>query len=69
MAEESTRAWCAERGHPFVTYNPWLGSTWCRCGKRREQGEQPLDERAQWDMFHDHAPGAPCRCFLPAHAR
>ena len=23
---------CAEHGHPGVTYNPWMGKTWCLCG-------------------------------------
>jgi hypothetical protein len=69
MADETTRAWCVERGHPFVTYNPWLGNTWCRCGERRVQGEQPQDERAKREVFHSCTPGEPCRCYLPARAR
>lgn len=48
---EATRQWCEERGHPFVTYNPWLDDSWCRCGACRVPGEQPLDE--------------PCRCYVP----
>lgn len=63
--EETTRTWCVERGHPFITYNPWLGQSWCRCGKRRVQGDQPQDEQAKWDLFHDHGVNDPCRCYLP----
>lgn len=40
---ESTKAWCAARGHALVTYSPWLDQTLCRCGWRREQGDQPQD--------------------------
>jgi len=23
---------CESEGHPGVTFNPWLGRTWCNCG-------------------------------------
>lgn len=23
---------CADHGHPGVTFNPWLLTTWCLCG-------------------------------------
>jgi len=38
-----TQAWCAARNHPWVTYNLWLDRTWCRCGERQADGEQPID--------------------------
>lgn len=63
-ASDATQAWCAERGHPYVTYHPWLDRTYCRCGERQEAGERPLDWKAMWEVFHDHAPGEPCRCYL-----
>jgi hypothetical protein len=65
MAEATTRAWCEDRGHPFITYNPWMGWSFCRCGERREQGDHPQDMQAKRDLFHDHPVGAPCRCYLP----
>ena len=38
-------AWCAERDHPLVTYNPWMQQTWCQCGDVRLDGIHPVD----WD--------------------
>ncbi|MFE9619529.1 hypothetical protein [Streptomyces sp. NPDC006384] len=60
-----TVVWCKERAHPYVTYNPWLDRSYCRCGRRQESGKQPLDALAQHQVFHAHAPGALCRCYLP----
>lgn len=60
---ESTKAWCVKRGHPFVTYNPWLGQSLCRCGMRREQGDQPQDMQAKREIFHSCMPGGTCRCY------
>lgn len=68
MAEESTKEWCGERGHPWLTYNPWLDRSYCRCGARQEAGEQPHDWQADRELFHSCKPGGPCRCYLPAHA-
>jgi hypothetical protein len=68
MAEPETREWCEQRGHPLITYNPWLDKTFCRCGVVVLDGEQPQDMRAKSELFHDHAPGDRCRCYLPAHA-
>ena len=62
----STVAWCVQRGHPWLTYNPWLDRTWCRCGQRQAAGEQPPDWDAKRELFHDHPYGALCRCYLPA---
>lgn len=61
---ESTRTWCAGRGHPFVTYSPWLDQTLCRCGWRREPGDQPQDWEAKQAVFHNHPPGETCRCYV-----
>jgi hypothetical protein len=47
-----TRTWCEQRNHPWVTYNPWLDRTWCRCGQRSEAGEQPMDWDAKHGQFH-----------------
>ena len=63
-----TGEWCVSRGHPFVTYNPQLDRTYCRCGERQEAGGQPVDWRAKWEIFHDHEPGTPCNCYLPKHS-
>ena len=30
----ATITWCAERDHPWLTYNPHMDRTWCRCGQR-----------------------------------
>jgi hypothetical protein len=68
-AEPATIAWCAQRGHPWLTYNPWLDRTWCRCGARQAAGEQPHDWEADRELFHDHPRGAPCRCYLPRPAQ
>jgi hypothetical protein len=62
----ATQAWCVQREHPWLTYNPWLDRTWCRCGQRQAAGEQPHDWDAQWELFHSHPRGAECRCYLPA---
>jgi hypothetical protein len=61
----ATREWCVARDHPWVTYHPQADLSYCRCGERQEKGEQPMDRDAKWSVFHDHPPGAPCRCYLP----
>lgn len=63
MADEFTKEWCGERDHPWVTYNPWLDRSYCRCGKRQAAGEQPTDWQAKREVFHNHPQGAPCRCY------
>jgi hypothetical protein len=51
----STVAWCVTRDHPWVTYNPWLDRSWCRCGQRQADGQQPPD----WDAIAaEHPPHA-----------
>jgi hypothetical protein len=60
-----TREWCVKRNHPWVTYNPLVSRSYCRCGERQEPGEQPMDWDAKWEIFHDHPRDAPCRCYLP----
>jgi hypothetical protein len=60
---ESTKAWCAARGQALITYNPWLDQSLCRCGWRREQGDQPQDMEAKRAVFHDHGVNDPCRCY------
>lgn len=60
-----TPRWCRERGHPWVTYNPWANRTCCRCGDRQAEGELPVDWQAKWAIFHDQPVGVPCRCYLP----
>ncbi|WUH94496.1 hypothetical protein OG900_33070 [Streptomyces sp. NBC_00433] len=63
LISEATRRWCADRDHPFITYNPWLDRSYCRCGQRQEPGDQPQDWDATREMFHDCKPGEPCRCY------
>lgn len=63
MADDTTRQWCEDREHPFVTYNPWLGQSFCRCGARREHGEQPQDLAAKREVFHSCGPGEACLCY------
>ena len=60
----STHEWCTTRDHPWVTYNAWLDHTWCRCGQRHTEGEQPVDWTAKRQQFHSCAEGGPCRCYL-----
>ncbi|MFD7620073.1 hypothetical protein [Streptomyces sp. NPDC059802] len=60
-----TAEWCTSRDHPYVTYNPLLARSYCRCGHRQESGAQPVDWEAKHEMFHSHPPSAPCRCYLP----
>lgn len=62
----STVAWCEERGHPFVTYNPLLDDSWCRCGHRRVAGEQPMDWQAKREYGHNCTCDArgECRCHV-----
>lgn len=69
MADESTHQWCSDRGHPFVTYNPWTDRSYCRCGKRQEAGGQPQDWNAKREVFHNHKVGKPCRCYAAATKR
>lgn len=66
MADETTRRWCEDREHPWLTYNPWLDRSYCRCGARQAVGEQPHDWQADHELFHDHGVNDPCRCYLPA---
>lgn len=62
----TTKQWCADREHPFVTYNPWLDRSYCRCGQRQHPGKQPIDWKAKRDLFHSCPPGGPCRCYVDA---
>jgi hypothetical protein len=62
----ATLAWCAERGHPWSTYNASLNRSYCRCGARQENGEREIDMDAIWSTFHDHLMGAPCSCAVRA---
>lgn len=64
----ATVEWCEARQHPYVTYNPHLNRTYCRCGARQHDGDHPVDWDAMWEIFHDHPPGDRCRCYLPDHA-
>jgi hypothetical protein len=60
-----TIAWCARREHPWVTFNPWLDRTWCRCGARQAEGAQSIDLDAVHAIHHVCAPGsATCRCYV-----
>jgi hypothetical protein len=64
LVSEATQQWCADRAHPFVTYNPWLDRSYCRCGQRQEPGDQPQDWNAKRQVFHDCKPGEPCVCYV-----
>jgi hypothetical protein len=66
-ADDTVAVWCAERAHPYVTFNIDLNRSYCRCGARQLRGEQDMSWQAKWEMFHDHAPDAPCACYLPRH--
>lgn len=59
-----TLEWCRKRQHPWVTYNADLDRTYCRCGERQAEGEQPMNWDAKWEIFHGHPRGTPCRCYL-----
>lgn len=48
---EETKQWCSDRRHPWVTYNPWLHRSYCRCGERQEFGERPMDWQAKREIF------------------
>jgi hypothetical protein len=63
---EATQQWCRDRSHPFVTYNPWLDRSYCRCGNRQKSGDQSQDHDAKRAVFHNCEPGDPCRCYLPS---
>lgn len=62
--EPATLEWCTARQHPFVTYNPDLDVTLCRCAGRQQAGEHPVDWQAKHEIFHDHPQGAPCSCYV-----
>ena len=32
---------CADMGHPGVTWNEWLNTTWCLCGNVTYPGREP----------------------------
>lgn len=64
-----TSAQCLDRGHPLVTYNPQSDTTWCQCGQRVEQGQEPVDWDAKWDAWHDHPREAPCDCYVRTQQR
>ncbi|MCX4911887.1 hypothetical protein [Streptomyces sp. NBC_00878] len=60
----STQQWCDGQQHPFVTFNPWLNRSYCRCGQRQKEGEQPMDWQAKRELFHCCQPGGPCGCYV-----
>jgi hypothetical protein len=66
MKTEATEQWCVDRDHPFVTYNPWLDRSYCRCGQRQESGEQPMDWAAKRTIFHSCELGGHCGCYATA---
>ena len=39
LAPDEIAAVCASRGHPGCTFNPWYGTTWCRCGEVTYPGD------------------------------
>ncbi len=59
-----TAAWCQQRAHALITYNPQLDMSLCRCGEHQVSGEQPLDWQAKREAFHACQPGGPCRCYV-----
>jgi len=63
----ATRAWCVERNHPLITYNPQFDISLCRCAERQLPGEQPMDWTAMRETSHSCTPGDPCTCYLPTH--
>lgn len=68
----ATIAWCAARGHPVTTYNPWGDLSLCRCGKIQIDGDAPMTE-AGWRALHEehHAceyGSGPCGCYTRQHA-
>lgn len=60
---ETTEQWCAARGHPLVTWSPWINLTLCRCGEVRLTGERPMDWEAKRQIFHHCPPEGPCYCY------
>lgn len=48
----ATVAWCTERGHPIVTYSPWLDVSLCRCAEVQVGGEAQFTE-ASWRAMHE----------------
>jgi hypothetical protein len=72
MVALATVEWCVQRDHPFVTYNPWLDESFCRCGARQVPGEQPMDWQAKRVVFHacGSDESGECRCYVgPPAAR
>ncbi|MFE1476501.1 hypothetical protein ACFW6N_21945 [Streptomyces cyaneofuscatus] len=64
MTTQATKTWCEERHHPYVTYNPLLERSYCRCGQRQEAGEQPMNWRAKREIHHHCEPDGPCACYV-----
>jgi hypothetical protein len=63
-ATDATREWCADRRHPWSTYNPWLDRSYCRCGQRQVTGVRPIDLDAAAEMFTCRCDAASeCRCY------
>ena len=48
----ATITWCAERGHPIATYNPWIDLSLCRCGEIQIDGDTEPTE-AEWRALHE----------------
>jgi len=56
--------WCAERGHPIITYSPWLDVSLCRCAEVVLDGCAPMDWDAMWQVSHSCPPGTKsCGCY------
>ncbi|MFD0261941.1 hypothetical protein ACFVH7_27165 [Kitasatospora indigofera] len=62
-ASHETVAWCRQREHALITYNPQSDMSFCRCGERRSPGEQPMDWKAKREVFHRCEPGSACSCY------
>lgn len=66
LVHANTITWCVARNHPWVTYNPWLDQTFCRCGERMAEGRGDLDLRAIHETHHTcgWATAGRCRCYV-----
>ena len=59
---DATQQWCADRRHPWSTYNPWLDRSYCRCGARQVTGQRRIDLDAVAETFT-------CRCDATSECR
>lgn len=55
----ASRATCTAEGHRPVTFNPWHGATWCRCGELVVAGDHGVTPAPRKPERHRNLGGSP----------